>query len=65
MIVRIEIIRALNESAGILFRTTTKHRQNNSDNQSMKGASRKNVTGSLYSLAAEGAQKGTLMPAGL
>ena len=33
-ILRIGIIRALNESAGTLFRAATQHRQNNSDNQS-------------------------------
>ena len=33
---RIGIIRALNESAGRLFRAATQHRQNNSDNQSKK-----------------------------
>ena len=35
-ILRIRIIRAINESAGRLFRATTQHRQNNSDNQSKK-----------------------------
>ena len=35
-ILRIGIIRALNESAGRLFRAATQHRQNNSDNQSKK-----------------------------
>ena len=33
-ILRIGKIRALNESAGRLFRAATQHRQNNSDNQS-------------------------------
>ena len=35
-ILRIGIIRALNEHAGILFRAATQHRQNNSDNKSKK-----------------------------
>ena len=35
-ILRIGIIRALNESVGILFGADTRHRQNNSDNQSKK-----------------------------
>ena len=34
---RIRKIRALNESAGRLFRAATQHRQNNSDNQSKLG----------------------------
>ena len=33
-ILRIGKIRALNESAGRLFRAATQHRQNNSDNKS-------------------------------
>ena len=33
-ILRIRIIRALNESAGRLLRAAAQHRQNNSDNQS-------------------------------
>ena len=36
-ILRIRIIRTLNESAGRLFRAATQHRQNNSDNQSKNG----------------------------
>ena len=36
-ILRIGKIRALNESAGRLFRAATQHRQNNSDNQSKYG----------------------------
>ena len=35
-ILRIGIIRALNESEGRLFRALTQHRQNNSDNQGCK-----------------------------
>ena len=34
---RIGIIRSLNDSAGRLFRVATQHRQNNSDNESTKG----------------------------
>ena len=54
MIVRVGIIRALNESAGKLLRAAINTDKTTLIIKVRKGASRKNGTGSLYSLAAQG-----------